>query len=510
MKEVINFILENWKEGLGISVFILELIVRIKPTNKDWSIVNKIISILDIIIPNLEVNKETGKIQRKKKVGVIKMIGLFFVLSALSVETDAQQNPNNKFGAIYSYLNQNSDSVNIQSTRTALESFFGNTGALYFDRQRDKWRVWDGTQYVDLIRSTGSGDMILAATQTSTGKKTFQPSATNAGLNIGSLAGNPSAPVNGDTWLNTSDNIPRLYTGGTAYGMLRGSTATFLGTLIPYYSGSLGVVASEAAFSYDAGNNVLDVDRITLQPSATLAGLSLGSLAGDPSSLNNGEMWYSTATNTIRARVNGSTVSLGSGAGDMILASAQTSTGKKTFAADATNPGLAFNNVTGSDPSTIGIGDMWFRGDLYTLRIGSPAGGNAFLNIAALNGTLADTEIAVGSGASFPGLLKSGGSGLNAAGGLLTIPSAGGLTNNGSFVMSRAANKPAGTAVLVGGTVTVSNTLILATSIILLTSQIDGGTPGFLRVSARVNATSFTITSSSGTDTSTVGYLIIN
>ena len=163
MKEVIKFIFENWESGLGISVFLYELIARIKPTNKDWSIVNKVLHILDLIIPNLEVNKETGKVQRKKKVNIIKMIGLFFVLSALSNGVNAQQNPNNKFGAIYSYLNQNTDTVNIQSTRTALETFFGNTGGLYFDRQRDKWRVWDGTQWRDLLSSV-SGSASLTAT----------------------------------------------------------------------------------------------------------------------------------------------------------------------------------------------------------------------------------------------------------------------------------------------------------------------------------------------------------
>jgi hypothetical protein len=43
---------------------------------------------------------------------------------------------------------------------------------------------------------------------------------------------------------------------------------------------------------------------------------------------------------------------------------------------------------------------------------------------------------------------------------------------------------------------------------ILVTSNADGGTPGFLRVSARTAGTSFTVTSSSGTDTSTFAYEI--
>jgi len=65
-----------------------------------------------------------------------------------------------------------------------------------------------------------------------------------------------------------------------------------------------------------------------------------------------------------------------------------------------------------------------------------------------------------------------------------------------------------GRAVLVGGTVTISDTTTTANSNIQVTSQVDGGTPGWLRISARTAATSFTITSSSNTDTSTVAYLI--
>lgn len=74
--------------------------------------------------------------------------------------------------------------------------------------------------------------------------------------------------------------------------------------------------------------------------------------------------------------------------------------------------------------------------------------------------------------------------------------------------VAEGANAKQGTAVLVAGAVTVANTSVTATSRILLTSQVDGGAPGWLRVSARVAGTSFTITSSSATDTSTVAYEI--
>jgi hypothetical protein len=70
------------------------------------------------------------------------------------------------------------------------------------------------------------------------------------------------------------------------------------------------------------------------------------------------------------------------------------------------------------------------------------------------------------------------------------------------------ANAKQGTAVLVAGTVTVANTSITASSRIFLTSQLDGGTPGFLRAASRVVGTSFTITSGNAADTSTVAYEI--
>jgi hypothetical protein len=70
-------------------------------------------------------------------------------------------------------------------------------------------------------------------------------------------------------------------------------------------------------------------------------------------------------------------------------------------------------------------------------------------------------------------------------------------------------NAKMGVATLVGGTVTVANTSVTTNSRIFLTCQTPGGTPGFLRVSARTAGTSFTILSSSGTDTSVVAWLIM-
>lgn len=65
-----------------------------------------------------------------------------------------------------------------------------------------------------------------------------------------------------------------------------------------------------------------------------------------------------------------------------------------------------------------------------------------------------------------------------------------------------------GVATLVAGVVTVTNPAVSSTSSIFVTSQVDGGTPGFLRVSIAAGS-SFTIRSSSTTDTSTVAWIMI-
>lgn len=53
--------------------------------------------------------------------------------------------------------------------------------------------------------------------------------------------------------------------------------------------------------------------RQTFNPGANAAGLNAGSQAGDPDTLSNGDIWYDSTANELQARVNGSTVTLGTG-----------------------------------------------------------------------------------------------------------------------------------------------------------------------------------------------------
>jgi hypothetical protein len=83
------------------------------------------------------------------------------------------------------------------------------------------------------------------------------------------------------------------------------------------------------------------------------------------------------------------------------------------------------------------------------------------------------------------------------------------LQPGGALKVKEGTNATMGVATLVAGTVTVSTTKVTASSRIFLTGQNSSGTHGELTVSARTAGTSFTITSSSGTDTRSVAWLIM-
>lgn len=82
------------------------------------------------------------------------------------------------------------------------------------------------------------------------------------------------------------------------------------------------------------------------------------------------------------------------------------------------------------------------------------------------------------------------------------------FTKKTGLVIDEGANAKQGIVTLVVGTLVVANTSVTANSRIQLTSQADGGAPGFLRISARTAGTSFTILSSNVADTSIVAFEI--
>jgi len=83
------------------------------------------------------------------------------------------------------------------------------------------------------------------------------------------------------------------------------------------------------------------------------------------------------------------------------------------------------------------------------------------------------------------------------------------ITAGNGIKIKEGTNATAGVATLVGGTVTVSTTKVTASSRIFCFGQNTGTAPGELTISARTAGTSFTITSTSGTDDRDVAWWIL-
>ena len=83
------------------------------------------------------------------------------------------------------------------------------------------------------------------------------------------------------------------------------------------------------------------------------------------------------------------------------------------------------------------------------------------------------------------------------------------LSGAGSTVIGNTGTPTAGQATLVAGTVTVSTSAITTNSVVVASAITPGGTQGALFVSALTAGTSFTLKSTSATDTSVVRWIIL-
>jgi len=180
-------------------------------------------------------------------------------------------------------------------------------------------------------------------------------------------------------------------------------------------------------------------------------------------------------------------------------------TGAGVWYSDASSGG-SFTSLTVTGTTTLtGTTNINTSGSAVT-TIGT--GGTGAVNIGNATGNTAVT----GSLTASTGLVATTG-GVTATAGALTA-------TNGNLVLGTAGNKlsiATGANASVGvsgamtaGTITISTTAVTASSKIFLTIASVGGTPGVLSVGTITAGTSFVINSSSGTDTSTVNWLIIN
>lgn len=102
-------------------------------------------------------------------------------------------------------------------------------GQFYYCGQTDTWKT-----VADL---TGVAKVTESNTYSAGQKQLFTPSGTTAGLNIGTLSGDPSVPANGDLWYNSGTgklrarqngaNVDLVGTAGASGGLQKPSTKRF-------------------------------------------------------------------------------------------------------------------------------------------------------------------------------------------------------------------------------------------------------------------------------------------
>lgn len=189
----------------------------------------------------------------------------------------------------------------------------GGTGASLSDPGADRLIFWDDSEgKVDWL-SLGSGLSISGA---ALNVATAPPTATYITQTPdGTLANEQalSALATGLMQVTTSTGvISSITTSAGVAGLISdetGSGALVFGTSPTITTPTITAPVFAGTWTLPAGATQ------SFEPDATSAGLNVGSYAGDPSAVADGDLWYNTATNALRARINGGSVSLGAGGG---------------------------------------------------------------------------------------------------------------------------------------------------------------------------------------------------
>jgi hypothetical protein len=133
----------------------------------------------------------------------------------------------------------------------------------------------------------------------------------------------------------------------TLRGLITDETGSGVGALVVFNkSPSIDTPTFNGAISFQDGV------RQTFNPDATTPGLNVGAQAGDPSTLINGDIWYDSTGNALRARINGATVSLGAGGGGGSPGGVDTQVQFNDGGAFGGDAGMTYNKTT--DNLTVG------------------------------------------------------------------------------------------------------------------------------------------------------------
>ncbi len=291
-------------------------------------------------------------------------------------------------------------------------------------------------------------------------------------------------------------------TAGSANGVVIGVNDSVTGQ----FSTAIGTnIVSTAATQLNLGGGNTGITNsqpssVALGDNITLAGGSFGIAIGNTASLAAGAsvaIGASAASLGVNDVVIGSNTSTGAGGGSVSIGNGTTVTGLgslgicgSALASGDRAIAICAAHASGNDSIAMGSGATATAPNSFALGAGSANG-------TANTCVIGDASIAsISPGSVICDL------GLNAR------PFA--SARLGALRLVTGANKTVGSgAVLVGGSVVVATTAVSAGDLVLLSRTAVGGTPGNLYISAISASVSFTVTSDSALDTSTVSWMIV-
>lgn len=264
--------------------------------------------------------------------------------------------------------------------------------------------------------ATAIGDSILSESSTTV---TLAGRQTISGLTINTDANNTVASLTANWSLTKNDTNTRNFYGALFQPTLNAggaNTATTVNVLAVNTTNTsltgLTVNLLNLAFGGTEKFNVDSAGAITFAsgvrqafaPDATNPGLNVGVVSGDPSTPVNGDIWYDSTGNLLRARINSATVSLGAGGGSpgglntqIQYNNSSSFGGISTFTTNGTIVTFTPTVTTGSGSTAgvVGVANSLTTGNAFDFSSSSVTTGNVFSIAATGTAAASNTKTAL-------------------------------------------------------------------------------------------------------------------
>lgn len=360
------------------------------------------------------------------------------------------------------------------------------------------------------LLGVGTGDLETLSGDTGTATPSAGDIVVAGGTNVTTVASGATVTVNLDGAI--------VLTGLTVNGNLTQDT------------GNVDIGTDNAVGTIDIGGGT-SIKTMTILADAAAHTLAVGSASAGAMTIDTGAGISIDGATASNFTVTGAAVdlTLSSVGGSVNISSTEAIA--DSIVIDSVNGGIGIDSVTASHFTVTGVAE-----DLTLSSVGG--------SIDILSNEVVQDAILINSTAGGIDIIAQGDVGLNlnmqcidravnilaglaAADAILIDATVGGVTISGPVdgvtvdgdlkittngtqlqVAGGAVTDFVGSAVLVAGTVTVANTNIASNDLIIYSRSTTGGTEGTLSYTISA-ATSFTITSSNGADTSTIAYFIV-